>query len=438
MPTTTSTPSWPAKRLLLALPLSFLLFSCEEPTDIGLNVQPDSQVGVHFLDVKPIKSNTVLLDSIVTSGTNSLLSHLAGYVEDPVFGKITATAYSELRLRDAGFEVGQVGVIDTVLLKVAYVGAYGNTDVPVKLEIRELTEHIGDTMYAYQTTPYGASTLGTLTFTPSDYKPTSSKRVLLNALLDPAFGQRILNAPLSSHDAFREEIKGIAIVPVITEGSKSIANFAFDRDADSSFVEVKYRSAGERKSLKLYLDRPARRYHSVKADRTGTPTGNLVNNGDTISPQNGETFIQAGFGLRTVYKFPDLENLRQQIGAEIAINKAELLMPAIDSENEEFAPPTALVMAEAAGNRVYQPNGSIRFIGTDAQPNGLQAVRYDTLTNSYHAQLGTYLQSMIYGGQQNRGIVVYSASNAVQINRVRIAAPGPNGTRLRVYYTKVQ
>ena len=88
MPTTTFTTSWPAKRLLLALSLPFFLFSCEEPTDIGLDVQPDNQVGVHYYDAAPIETKTVLLDTIITSGSTQLTTHLAGYIDDPVFGEL--------------------------------------------------------------------------------------------------------------------------------------------------------------------------------------------------------------------------------------------------------------------------------------------------------------------------------------------------------------
>ena len=231
-----------------------------------------------------------------------------------------------------------------------------------------------------------------------------------------------------------------------------LLSIGFDRDIDSSFVEVFYKNTENPNgtSFKVYLDKSSNRFHSIEGDRLGTDISALVNNGDSVGPVPAggyaETFIQSGIGLRTIYKFPYLDELRESLGNEISINRAELVMPVVAGSTTLFSPPAVLVLAEASGNRIHYTNAttaSPSFIGTDANPLAFQPVAYNSDMGQYKAQLGTYLQSVLYGRKQNRGIVVYAASNAVQLNRVRLQKPYnwqqpcTDCTRLRVYYTKI-
>src|SRR5690606_31534869 len=109
-----------------------VIFSCKkEPSRIGYSLQPpDLQTDLKFTDSLIAQTSTVLVnDSIVTSkmGTkniylNSVLTNVYGLVgqsKDPVFGRITAKTFAQLRYNIAGtIGLGNNPVFDSAVFSL--------------------------------------------------------------------------------------------------------------------------------------------------------------------------------------------------------------------------------------------------------------------------------------------------------------------------------
>lgn len=92
MPTMFSTQKWRLRNGIFAsLILSFFitLTACEDPQEIGSEVFAQD-IGVLYTDTLTVDASTVLLDSILTSGTSSLL---VGRITDPSLGVLEANSY---------------------------------------------------------------------------------------------------------------------------------------------------------------------------------------------------------------------------------------------------------------------------------------------------------------------------------------------------------
>lgn len=89
--------NWPTNlhKLFLLLGLATLLFACENPKNIGLELQqPQGLVGVVFTDTVTLKTSTVFVDSINTTNSAFLL---VGQCNDPQMGQLKARSYFTFR-----------------------------------------------------------------------------------------------------------------------------------------------------------------------------------------------------------------------------------------------------------------------------------------------------------------------------------------------------
>jgi len=148
-----------AKRIgqltLLAVALFFL--SCEDETSILGFKNPNEKFDIRYVDI-PVTSSTLLIDSVRSSNyyvTNDLNRWLVGLYEDPEFGTITASAYTQFtptnypntykKHRDTTYYI-----VDSVKLRINFDwyaygvddGAESNLGLLQKLNIHELTEQL--------------------------------------------------------------------------------------------------------------------------------------------------------------------------------------------------------------------------------------------------------------------------------------------------------
>jgi len=84
---------------LLTLLISlFILNSCKNQDTIGLGVNSQNQVNGIMVDTSTIVVNTVIEDSVVTSG---LTKAPLGYFQDPIFGTTESSLAASLSLPGA-------------------------------------------------------------------------------------------------------------------------------------------------------------------------------------------------------------------------------------------------------------------------------------------------------------------------------------------------
>ncbi len=103
------------RKLALCLSISALFLACEDPQDIGKDLQPQNQdFGVLFTDTVTVRTSTVLVDSVRTSISNYML---AGQYMDAKLGTVTAKTFFQARFSgsDTTYILAESPVYDSLV-----------------------------------------------------------------------------------------------------------------------------------------------------------------------------------------------------------------------------------------------------------------------------------------------------------------------------------
>ncbi len=448
----------PVSRTLLALSFVFSLFACDDPTDIGLELQGSvNQIGTSYRDDFRIDASTVLLkDSIVSFGSRPVL---AGRVNDGPFGTITARTFAEVSLPSNNLAFDEAPVADSIVLSLGYTYHFGDTTLTTRLSVYELDEAFFEKATYFTTSELRTkpNALGTVAFRP---RPTGSRPAgatvprstpTVKIRLSQELASRILaqsgKPALANQAAFVDQVlKGISLQP--SPGAPAGAVLGFNLQSDSSYINLRYTSGTTKRSVKFRFYDSDPRFNQISVDRTGTPLANLRNSGDILpstQTDNG-AYLQSGTGLRTKITFPDLASLKAE-GGTVAINRAELVVPVQkDLFDQSRVPPLVYLYETNETNRILT---WFSFIPRRVQKNGAPLVpqrpeqdqpaelEYDPEKREYVINMTSYVQAMLYGSKPNNGLLIGSGANSNLVNRAVIPASGSERIHLRVYYSKV-
>jgi hypothetical protein len=453
----------PVSRTLLSFAFAFSLFSCDDPSDIGLELQGSvNQIGTSFRDDFQINASTVLLkDSLVSFAARPVL---AGRVNDGPFGTITTRAFAEvsLPLNNLNFSAtpdAPAPVADSIVLSLGYNYYFGDTTLTTGLSVYELDEAFFDktTYFTTSTLRTKPTALGSVSFRPrpTPFRPAGAAATVARSTptikirLSQELATRILaesgKPPLANQENFVAQVlKGISIEP--SPNAPAGAVLGFNLQSDSSYINLRYTSDGTKRSVKFRFFDMEPRFNQITADFTGTPLANLRNSGDIVpsTQTDNVAYIQSGTGLRTKITFPDLASLRNE-GGTLAINRAELVVPLqIDLFDQSRVPPLVYLYETNETNRILTFNDGVtprrvqrdggQYLFGGGQPAELE---YDSEKRHYVVNMTSYVQAMLYGTKPNNGLLIGSGANSNLINRAVIPASATERIRLRVYYTRV-
>jgi hypothetical protein len=423
---------------------SLILFQAckKEPDQVGVGIRPeDDIVNVFNQDTSSIMAYTVREDSTKTDETQL---NLLGSYWDPVFGKTTATLYTQIRLSENGYDFGDNPVLDSIVLTMDYSSYYGDTNDQIQLRIYQLSESIfqDSVYYSTNSVDFDPVELASLSLFPRPNSPVvaGGDTVLpqLRIRLSDDFGNAILNAPSSAfidNDNWLEFFKGFAMVPEETSSTGSI--LSFDLLSDISRM-VLYYSNDEQDSLDfvfLINDNCARfmnyeHYGYVHADAS---LQQQVLEGDT-ELGNKRLYLQAMGGLKVKIMFPHIKSI--VANGNIAINDAKLVINDYQDE-EEFTPPNRLVVVginEQGKNYIIPDQFELYYGGF-----------YDSTKNQVIFRITRYIQSLLEEGAQDYGLHLLVASASLVPNRQIIngAMPDPpvpysKRFKLNITYTPVE
>lgn len=397
-----------AKRIgqltLLAVALFFL--SCEDETSILGFKNPNEKFDIRYVDI-PVTSSTLLIDSVRSSNyyvTNDLNRWLVGLYEDPEFGTITASAYTQFtptnypntykKHRDTTYYI-----VDSVKLRINFDwyaygvddGAESNLGLLQKLNIHELTEQLSvsasttinnntggqqvptETIYnrarEYFTstvTSYNPTKIGSREYNVNlkewDFQANSSAKLdsSLTIKLDSDFGQRLFELAVTDTVAFRTsstfvtKFPGLAIIPEISD--KIVG---FDPRSDSSRIQIYYRTIHKATDTLISHNKLIFRfsnlvsYNKVSTDRSSTDLSFLTTKYEPN--EDGETrYIQSATGVVVKLDFSKFLEFADTI-ERLAINSAELKINNVNIASDyHHLPPKNLVV------KVLKPNNRFK------------------------------------------------------------------------------
>ncbi len=434
------------------------LLACEDPQKIGSDLLPaGSQAGVFFSDTFTVRASTVLLDSVLTSGSGLLLGRYA----DPTLGPVEARSFLQLAPNQGDtlkYDASKA-VYDSLVLLLPYSGySYGDTTRYQNIAVHRLLDTLSNARTYLNTdqVPYEATPLGRASYKPN-FDVNSSP--VLRLKLSDAFGRELfaLAGKPQSTDAvaFRNYLKGLALIPgagdqgSVVSLSSGNAGLGIYYHVDTvTYAYVAYARPGITKSGLVAA--PTARFVNIKTQRSGALTA-LTRPGQAVasSRTNYEVYLQEGSNLAVKLEFPTLNQLRNLPQGKVALNQAELLV-GTKAYPINLNPPGSLSLAEsdATNKPLRTPQNQIRYVLQEASASSPEVVGYDPDNERYLFNVTTQLQQMLTGQRAATGLLLLRQPPQVQTSQgtsylvtflqggdVSRAVFDARQIRLKVYYT---
>jgi hypothetical protein len=432
----------PLRGILALIILSAVfLFSCnKEPDLIGLDLLPEGdRLGANFMDTTTIVAYSVYEDSVLTSG---MTYGVIGSIYDPVFGKTTASLYSQIRMTTNAPTFGSNPVVDSVVLVLPYYGIFGDTTALQTFKVYELSGSLVADKNYYSNNA-GIDTLSMLA--EKTFLPRVNDSVLVDTVtntkvipqlrlrFNPLFASRILNATaadLADNDKFVEYFKGIVITvdEENTPGKGSLVSF--NLTSTTSRLKMYYHNASDTTVYDFGMAASARfNKYEHYGYTEASPDFKTQLNGDTAQGRQ-QLFIQAFGGVKVKLRFPYLK--KWAADQKIAINDAQLIMSNADLTSK-FDAPTQLtlrgIISDTTQSILVDENEGIAY--------------FDGLYNDskgYRFRVSRYIQQFLIPATEDKGLYLFVPGASYYGNRLILngTASASGKMKLAITYTKIK
>ncbi len=438
------------------------LASCEDPSDIGLDLKDENEIGAYY-DTLNIKTGTV-------SKTDSVLAFrqyplpVGGY-QDGALGNVKATIFTEIGLSGLKVSFGKDPVADSLVLTLDYAdNMYGAQDIePLELDIHRLTEGFRDkaSYFTNSSLAYSPEVLGSTSFNPGQVDSTNRiipARIHLSMELANELLAQNGTQTLENQFKFVEFFKGIAIVPT-KEVPREVVNIVTGGSNIRTKLTLYYKNDTTRNEHNFLLSgENIRNFSKVEVNRSGTALEGLASY--EVLPSSatgGESYVQSGTQLFTKLTIPNLDKLKEEHG-NIIINRAELIIPVKNNSFVTILAPMYLGLYETNNtNRIlYTATGLAKTVSVDdpdaldtyRSPTALRFVEKTKTEGYYKATITAYVQAMVDGKKPNNGFLItpstFQASTSGNVlgtlsipQRAIILNTPESPVQLRVYYSKL-
>ena len=425
---------------------SAFLISCnKEPDLIGLDLlPPGDKLNVGLMDTTTIVAYTLYEDTVRTDELAATKTQgIIGSVYDPVFGKTSATLYTQLQMTTVAPVFGSSPVCDSLVLVLPYVTLFGDTAALQTFKVYELSEalHLDSVYYSNMHVTYNLSSLlAQQTFLPrvkdSIVIDTATKIIpQLRLQFDKALGNRFLTASatdLATNEAFISFFKGIAITTdeENTPGKGSLVSFNLQNTSYSK-LRMYYHNNTDTTVFDFTIGSSCARFNQYNhfGHANATPDFKAQLSGDTTLGQQ-KLYIQALGGTKIKLRFPYLKKWASD--KKIAINDAQLIMTNADV-SAPYTPPAQLAI------RVLNKDASLSFTVDEIEGAAYLDGTYNS-AKAYRFRISRYIQQLLISKADNYGLYLYTYNPSVTANRLVL-----NGTskqlsghiKLAITYTLV-
>ncbi len=344
---TTFIQSWWAKAHLFLF--TAILFSCEEDLNL-LGFRGDDQRFKVYYEEIPVSSSIILLDSVrsmnyLSTETTRLL---VGSYSDPLMGEVMAKGFSQIRPSDITSFIPGGSVFDSAILQLRFdfynYGPDADDPTPFELSIHEITEslslqniYFSKSSATYNPTAIGsvATTIDQVLFDKELNDTDADSLIVVKIKLAQNYGQRLFDSidpedeNFSNFNLFKERIKGLAIVPTVSETIAGISN------TSNSSLTVYYHT-GETVGTRTFLLTGVS-FSNITSDRSSTELSGLTNYHEEFLPPSNR-YVQSGIGIATKLDFSGFYDLIDEY-PNVIINSAELVIDNV-AEPGDFEYPT--------------------------------------------------------------------------------------------------
>ncbi|WP_241143483.1 DUF4270 family protein [Cognataquiflexum rubidum] len=446
--------TWPAKLSAGLFIVLTIATSCEDPSNIGLELDPENnQIGVFYQEIS-LSASVVLQDSLSTINTGVIIY---GNEESDFFGKTESIGYTRLFFNRDIARPKENAVLDSVRFLISMREVLtADTINPKTINVHLLTEQIQDVDYfnfssvAYEPTP---SFSATFNFTNRQDTIVSTK--INNALTQEIFSELKDGRYFQDIFSFREFLPGLAFKAEEGEnvgfttfiGNNTGFIFYFKNEGDT--VSRAYPIAT---GINFNL---ARHFSQVINDPTGTPI-EVVTEKNKAYELPDFVGSKATMGLQVKLDFSPLDTFLDTL-SNVNFNQVMLEMgPLIDFSIIE-SPLTLIPYFTNETNRllfrkdgfplIVQPDGSVQVDAETGEPAFTFNAAHLTLTSNQktYTQFITSHINAIYRNKINRtdvllvpGFVNRQTQNISQDFRSNLKeyVVGQNTIKLKIFYSR--
>ncbi|SMD42899.1 protein of unknown function [Aquiflexum balticum DSM 16537] len=359
---TTSILTSPAKLFVSLFTIFSITSSCEDPSSIGLILDPENnQIGVFYQEI-PLSASVVLWDSISTLNTGFLLY---GNEESDFFGKTEATGYSRLFFNRDVRRPEPNAVLDSVRFNIYIRHVLGdNLDSPKTINIHLLQEQIKDlNYYNFNSLSYDPQPVIS---TKVDFKAKQDTIVSIsvnNQFVEGLFAEMKGGVGFNDIFSFREFFPGV----VFKGAENEDVSFNTQVGNNTGFVFF-YKNEGDTISRAYPISTGinnnfARHFSQIVNDPTGTPT-EVVQNKMQAYNLGHFAGVKSGLGMLVKLDMSPLDAFLDTL-ENVTFNQVRLEMGPLVSNKVTNLPPQSQIM--------YFTNETNRILfRTDNNPMAVQ------------------------------------------------------------------
>ncbi len=438
--------------LILSGCIAVLLSSCNNASIIGLNVQPNNvRLDVNFIDTTTLITKTVLTGPIETDQlvTQSITSDaLIGTYWDPIFGKTSASFYTQLRVNAYNPSFGTTPIVDSVILYLVYYDSayYGQIPfIPQKINVSIITGNFSNATpyYSNDSLSVGADLANSFSFIPNPFDSVTINGAVsapqLKIHLAPSFGQELLNHPEKFTDSatFQNFLQGLYITTQNTTGlNVGQGNiFRFQMGNAGTNLIVYYHNANTSSLNFGFTFNSVSRFSNFKHNYSGIDLNLASQLGNTPPAQDDIVFIQPMAGTRVKIQMPYLTNWLSK--GKIAINQAQLV---ITANTSSLYPLTTFLAAPVLVVYGINDDGTIYTIADENEGSTYFGGTYNPSTYQYTFNIARYIQQVLDGTLHNNGLYLTAEYEFINPARVVIGGGGsgnPYQMKLNITRTKL-
>lgn len=455
--------------LLTLLVSLFILSGCDNPSKVGLDVDPGDQINGALIDTLQINASTVKQDSIFTKGLAQLP---LGYLKDPIIGESNAAIqFAVQNVSNGDSRIPLNATVDSAVMIINYgqdfFGDSLNSSTTVEVKQLSTPYEVGKNYATNKTWEVDPSLWGSKAISKFAYRDS----IRVNSVIDgkdtvvrvgpqlriplnkekvtELFDGNIDSAVFNEHDFYHNRVKGfqVSVNKEAQSGVGGIVHLAISDNSQNGLIVYYKTPDTSLQKNKFYLISPSNAAASVNHVYSTEVQNQLDNPGN-----NYETVYAQGVGgLRIKLSLPTISSLQNQ---DLIINKAELVVLADEettgSAFNKQAPRLTLYREDIAGQRTPVPDGDTRENIRDPRSFGLSfGGKYNTEKKQYSFILTSYIQDILLGKINNAQFFIEPAAN-IYSNVVPYQANIYSGSRailgsfnnpnykmkLNIYYTK--
>jgi len=409
-----------------------VLVSCDDPGLINFKTErSDFYYNISKIDTLDVFLQTINEDSI---RTESFSYNMLGSYSDNLLGNTTASVFTEFRLPKTLVDYGSGRIFDSLVLVLKYANdnnSFGWIDDEISLNVHEINQRI------YIDTPYYSTS--TIAYNPvnvGSWKSTLKANGLstIRIHLDASLGNKILNGSneqLGDEVKFKELLKGLAIIPKVTNQTGQIVRLDLENDT-SGLILYFHNSTGAMES-KFQINDKCARINKFSHDFSFSEAYNQI-----LTPKNNypNVYLKPLSGLKVQVNFPNLSYFNNL--GPVAINRAELILhPQLVYPYANYSIPSLLLLLTDSSNTNYSM--------TDRYED-YYGGKYNASNNTYSFIITRYIQNSVnqflknpnYKSKYKLNLIIPSDNPILAYPMVlsNINTSGKTTTELKIYYTK--